>query len=152
MDSSNNIYEISSSTMLMMGDGVTYKKIGDMTSDDKVMSINPFMTINSFEPTDIIIKSVGMSNKLFTIVDSFDNTINLTDNQLVMIEINSRYILKPVEKLSKGDISYIFCKQEKKIVLSVIKDIYQTDNELVYQFECNKQLFITSSFIVSNKI
>lgn len=143
MNSSNNVYEIPSSTLLMMNDGVTYKKIGDMTLDDKVMTINPF------EPTEIFIKSIGMSQKLFTIIDSLDNTINLTDNQLVMIEINDQYILKPVDKLSKGDISYIFCKQEKKIVLSVIKDIYQTDNELVYQFECNKNLFITSSFIVS---
>lgn len=145
MDSSNT-YEIPSSTLLMMGDGVTYKKIGDMASDDKVMTINPF------EPTDIFIKSIGMSQKLFTIIDSFDNTIDLTNNQLVMIEMNDQYILKPVDKLNKGDIFYIFCKQEKKIVLSVIKDIYQTDNELVYQFVCNKNLFITSSFIVSSKI
>ena len=146
MNFSNKVYEIPSSTLLMMDDSVTYKKIGDMTLNDKVMTINPF------EPTDIIIKSIGMSQKLFTIIDSFDNTINLTDNQLVMIEINDQYILKPVDKLSKGDISFILCKQENKIVLSVIKEIYETNNELMYQFECNKDLFITSSFIVSSNI
>ena len=146
MDSSNNTFEISSSTLLMMGDSVTFKKIGDMTPEDTVMTISPFGAAS------INIKSIGMSKKLFTILDSFGNTINLPDTQLVMIEMNDDYILKQVDKLSKGDIFYSFCTKENKIVLSVIKDIYQTDNEMVYQFTCDKKYFITQSFIVSNKI
>jgi len=151
MESSKHTCGLTQGTQLLMPDGITFKKVQDISANEEVMMIDIATTGTlDYVPTKISNKYTKMSKKLYY-VESGNKQIKITDDQLILSEwtFDVPYTC-PVDKIHKGQIIYSFCQDSKKIVLSVIKNIYQIENEIVYYFTCDKNIFVTSTFIISS--
>jgi hypothetical protein len=151
MESPNYTCVIHNETLLLMSDKVTFKKIQDISESDEVMTIdiNTTGTLD-FVPTKIYNKYTKMSKKLYQ-VESKNKNIKMTADQLILAEwtFDVPYTC-PLDKIHKGKIIYTLCETSKNVVLSVINNIYQVENEMVYYFTCSNNIFVTSTFIISS--
>jgi hypothetical protein len=151
MESSEYNCVVHAETLFLMADGVTFKSIQDISASEEVMTVDLDTTGTlDYTPTKIYDKYTKMSKKLYQ-VESDGNKIKLTDEQLILAEFtfDVPFTHSP-DKIHNGEIVYAFCENRKVICLSVIKNVYQVENEMVYYFKCNKNIFVTSSFIISN--
>lgn len=133
---------------VLMGDGVSYKLIKDIEDNEQVMTVNPKTLI--LEPSYMYNKFSRMSEKLLKIVTVHNNEIKATPEHPFLMDLNNDPIWKPAGELNKGDVIHIV--YNNKCELTVIKDIIEVENEMVYDFTTysNNHSFIASSFVVSN--
>ena len=134
-------------SQVLLGDGVTLKQIKDIQDNEQVMTVNPDTLV--LEPSYMYNKFNRMSDKLLSIITE-NNKIKATPEHPFLTNENDKIIWKSAGELLKGDTIYTI--YNNKCILSVIKNIIQVENEMVYDFTTysNNHSFIASSFVVSN--
>jgi DNA-directed RNA polymerase beta subunit len=133
---------------VLMGDGITLKPIKDIQDNEQVMTVN--LTTLVLEPSYMWNKFSRMSDKLLKIVTAHNDEVKATPEHPFLIDENNNSKWKAAGELNKGDIIHIV--HNNKCELTVVKDIIQVENEMVYDFTTysNNHSFIANSFVVSN--
>jgi len=155
---------VTGDTEVLLDDGITTKKISDMTNNDCVMTFNKRDL--TLEPSEIYDFFSKMPDRLLKITTITGNTIKCTpEHKLLKFTITRRYMLE-AEKLKVGDM--LILKDFKKCMLNdlsltkyhlyediftiPIKSIEEIEPELVYDFTTvvDNHSFIANSVISSN--
>ena len=133
---------------VLMGNGVTLKLIKDIEDNEQVMTVNPETLV--LEPSYMWNKFSRMSERLLKIVTIHNNEIKATPEHPFLSSIDNIPTWKPAGELIIGDTIYIV--NNHNCQLTVIKEIVEVENEMVYDFTTysNNHSFIANSFLVSN--
>ena len=138
---------ITGDSEVLMGDGITLKLIKDIQDNEQVMTVNPKTLV--IEPSYMYNKFSRMSDKLLKIILQTDKEIKATPEHPFLIDENTN-VWRAAEDLTIGDMIYIV--NNNKCEMTLIKDIIEIENEIVYDFTTysNNHSFIANSFVVSN--